>query len=533
MKRITAYLLLALFLPQTPAAAQDPVKNLPDASRWMDHLTQELLPFWDQPSALGVPVGSFPSVRCNDGSLVDRSNPCPEVNNPYLMQNDQYVVALSRQVYAYEVAFHMTGETRYLGYARAGIQYLLDSAFDHTSGGMFEFKDLDSGLWQPAAPYRDPQQLAYGLVGMAFYYYLTRDPATLDEIDAVRNYIRTSYWNRSLGCLQFLLQDTADTKAVNRQLVATLDQLNTHMAMIGRFVPGDRGVEWRGSACDYAHSIITEFYVPSQNLFFLSANQPADLDLSQSATDFGHNAKAMWMILMAGRACGDSGLVSFAKEHAPGILDRAWPEQQGTWSGNIGPSGIGPTIDWWMHAELDQLSGTLALTDPSFAARLSRSYDYWFKYFVDHTYGEVWTTVDTTTSLSTNAMPKEWPWKNGYHSFEHALVGYITTAALKDNSVPLYFAFEERPAPDQIQPYFFSGDVQSYEDIAGGAEPVQRVTFSNVNIDFTGTPLMPPCADAETPAQQSGDCRPPRTPTIRSSPPVEAPPPHFVAMPRR
>jgi hypothetical protein len=420
------------------------------------------------------------------------------------MQNDQYVVSLSRQVYAYCVAFHMTGDTKYLDYARAGIAYLLANAFD-PNGGIAEYQDLDSNQWLPAAPYRDPQQLAYGLVGMSFYYYLTRDPGILNQIDAVRTYIRDNYWNQDLSAMQWLLQDYEGTSATSLQLVATLDQLNTHMAMIGRFVPGRLGLDWRSDACRYAHSIIDVYYSPPQNLFFLSAGQPSDFDVTQSTTDFGHNSKALWMIFNSGRFCGDSSLVNFTWKNAPSLLAHAWRDQAGTWAGNIGPTGIDPTTDWWMHAELDQLSGTLALHDPSYAARLGSSYTYWFNNWVDHTYGEVWNTVDTTTGLPTNADPKQWPWKNGYHSFEHALVGYITTAALKNNSVPLYFAFESRPDEAMIQPYFFNGTVQSYVEEQSGGETIQLVTFSYLNVNPIGESGKQPCLEAQPPR---GACAP-------------------------
>ena len=505
MRLILALLLSFLSLPLN-GRAQDPISSLPPASRWTDHLTQELLPFWGQPSALGVPLGSFPSVRCDDGSLVNRASPCPEIGgNAYLMQNYQYVVPISRQVYAYCVAFHMTGDTNYLNYARAGIAYLRENAFDRTNGGIAEYENLDTGQWLPAAPYRDPQQLGYGVLGMAFYYYLTRDPDILEEVDAVRTYIRDNYWNQGLGAMQWMLQDTQDTKATSLQLVATLDQLNTHMAMIGRFVPGYRGLNWRSEACRYSHSLINVFYNPKENLFFLSANQPSDLDLTQSTTDFGHNSKALWMIFNSGRFCGDTSLVDFALTYSPPLLDRAWRAGPGTWAGSIGPSGIDPTTDWWMHAELDQFSGTLALRDPSFAERLNSSYDYWFQHWVDHTHSEVWNTVDTTTGLSTNVWPKEWPWKNGYHSFEHALVGYITTAALKDNSVPLYFAFEQRPDDELIQPYFFDGTIQAYEELQSGGETIQRVTFSAVNVNTSGGGQKRPCVAGRQPR---GECAP-------------------------
>jgi mannose/cellobiose epimerase-like protein (N-acyl-D-glucosamine 2-epimerase family) len=519
MARRFVRILTAVAVLSAGALAQDPVSSLPPASRWMDHLTKELLPFWDQPSAMGDPAGSFPSVRCNDGSLLNPQLPCPELNTSYLLANIQYTVPLSRQVYGYCVAYHMTGNTLYLDYARAGIDYLLANAFDWVNGGIAEQKDLDTGEWQPAAPYRDPQQIAYGLVGMAMYYYLTRDPEILSDINTVRTYIQTNYWNDDLGALQWWLADQPGTPAVQRQLVATLDQLNTHMAMIGRFVPEPVGSEWRATACLYAHSIINEFYNPHENLFFLAHNSPADYDLTQTTTDFGHNSKALWMILNSGRACSDPTLVDFTWKHAPALLARAWRDTPGTWAGNIGnqwPStnSIDPTTDWWMHAELDQLSATLALQDHAYAGRLLRSYNYWLNYWVDPVYGEVWNTVDTTTNLSTNSMPKQWPWKNAYHSFEHTLVAYITTAALQNNSVPLYFAFESVPPADQIQPYFFSGTVTSNQSVPANGWSVQRITFSNVNVAFDAAPSKAPCASEGAKAAKRA-CQPGRLPVTQ------------------
>src|SRR5437867_966811 len=64
-------------LPEVTLRAAD----LPPAERWMQHLKEELLPFWDRAEALGTPVGNFPTYRCNDGSLPDRTNLCPELNN--------------------------------------------------------------------------------------------------------------------------------------------------------------------------------------------------------------------------------------------------------------------------------------------------------------------------------------------------------------------------------------------------------------------------------------------------------------------
>jgi hypothetical protein len=51
-------------------------------------------------------------------------------------------------------------------------------------------------------------------------------------------------------------------------------------------------------------------------------------------------------------------------------------------------------------------------------------------------------------------------WKNGYHSLEHALVGYITSQALHGKPVVLYYAFKPNATDMTLSPYFYSGIVK-------------------------------------------------------------------------
>jgi hypothetical protein len=51
--------------------------------------------------------------------------------------------------------------------------------------------------------------------------------------------------------------------------------------------------------------------------------------------------------------------------------------------------------------------------------------------------------------------PKIHQWKSGYHSAEHALVGYLTAQALHGQPAHLYFAL--RNAKALLRPYFFEG----------------------------------------------------------------------------
>src|SRR5579871_6839105 len=80
--------LLVAACPITALAADASyLASLPTGTRWLQHLNYDLLPFWTLPSALGSPLGSFPSTRCDDGSLLDFNNPCaPIAGNSYLME---------------------------------------------------------------------------------------------------------------------------------------------------------------------------------------------------------------------------------------------------------------------------------------------------------------------------------------------------------------------------------------------------------------------------------------------------------------
>ena len=480
-------LLLAAFPAVAPAAETSYLTSLPSGARWLEHLNNDLLPFWTMPSALGNPVGSFPSTRCDDGTLLDYSQPCPPIaGNGYLMTPDQYLVPLSRQIYGYGVAYNLTGNTAYLGYMKAGVAYLRQSFID-PRGGMFENCDLTTGLWGPDRLYRDPQQLGYGLLGMAFYYYLTRDAATLQDILTIKDYIWSSYYNQSLGTMQWMLADNGGTSATSKQLVADLDQMNTYLVLLTPILPEPYRTQWMQTLTKDAQSILGTFYSPEDNLFFLQADTPQEMNINYTSIDVGHSSKSLWMLRWTGLLTGDRGLTSFAEANARRLLDRAYmPESDGSgsWAQGVLLGGAqDKDKNWWVYDELDQLSGTLALSDVAAGRYLPQTTAYWFNYFVDHQYGEVWNGVNYPANTPQKSSPKSWQWKNAYHDFEHVLVGYITSQWLLGQPVTLHYAFTGAVDESTIHPYYFSSTVSSLtttEDSQGNS--YQTVTFQPVTV---------------------------------------------------
>jgi hypothetical protein len=59
--------------------------------------------------------------------------------------------------------------------------------------------------WQDGAPGpRTSQDLAYGQLGMAMYYYLTRDESVLADILRLKEHIFGGYWNAEWGMLRWV-----------------------------------------------------------------------------------------------------------------------------------------------------------------------------------------------------------------------------------------------------------------------------------------------------------------------------------------
>ncbi len=473
----------ASFSAKTSRTFVNPVVRLPTAQRWLKHLQHDLLPFWILPTALGKPIGNFPSVRCNDGSLLDLNHPCPEIkDSPWLMTNRQYVVSISRQVYAYGVAFHLTGNIQYLKYAKSGVNYLRQKAFDRKRGGTYAFRNGKSQSWEPAIEYRNPQEQAYALLGIGFYYYLTHDPEVLPDILATKEFIFKTYYNSDLDLLQWQMKDGDSGKALDKQLTAQLDQLNAYMLLLTPILSEPYKTTWKSDMVKLSKIMLNQFYSPKENLFFLSANSPTDQDIQHTEVDFGHTIKAMWMLHMIGALTGEQSLVSFADENGPKVLERAYLSQSGSWGSGIRQrGGINVDKDWWVYAELDQFTASLALKKPSLVSYLPQTYCYWFNHFIDRQYGEVWSGVNGLTNQSLGTMPKQWPWKNGYHSFEHALVGYITASQLHGNPVVLYYAFEQMPSVDTIHPYFYRAKIDEIKTILNrDTRNIYKITFSEV-----------------------------------------------------
>ncbi len=449
---------------------QQVVAELPSGDVWLNHVKRDLLPFWTMPEALGEPIGNFPTYRNNNGTAHNPSNPSIEYRGRNL--DKDYVRMKSRQIYAYSVGYHLTGDKRLLAYAKAGIDYLRANAFFNDKDGkkgVYSYFSYPDKKWGPEQELINSQDLSYALNGMAFYYYLTRDPEVLDNIVEVKDYIFANYYDQNTNLVSWYMNKN---KKQSKELVATLDQINAYMLCLAPIIPDEYHgrplrQEWKANLEDMAHAIIKEYYSPSHKLFWGTD----DKRIGARHVDYGHSIKSFWMIYQIGKLVNNHDLISFVETEAPALLEKAYISQTGSWASRPGDQGK----EWWIYAELDQMAATLSLANKSYAKYLPGTYRFWLDHMVDRDHKEMWTWVSPDGTPASD-VPKQFEWKNGFHSFEHALVSYITSQQLKNQPVTLYYAFKDRPQPDMVRPYVFSGAIASVEE----QKDAWVVTFENI-----------------------------------------------------
>ena len=440
---------LALLLAVLLASCATVPEGLPPGEAWVRHLERDLAPFWTMPAALGEPVGNFPTFRCHDGSAFDAAAPCPELARAGTWISDNlgrdYVRMQSRQTYFYGVAYHLTGDPRMLELAKAGARWIRAHARDGVE---------------------TTQDLAYVQLGPAMLYYLTRDPELLADLVARKEHIFRTF-DDGAGLLLWAANDP------RRELVAQLDQINAYMLLLAPILPEPHRTEWQRDLVRLAEGMIAHYFEADEGLFRGTIHDRTEPLLGSRHTDFGHTIKALWMIERAGRLTGRADLVAFAHRHAPRVLERAWIAESGCWATSVRADGtLDRALVWLTFAELDQMAATLALTDREAARPLPASSRCWFEKLVDPVHHEVWGFVDPDDP--SRHFMKAHLWKNGYHSAEHALVGYLTAQELHGRRASLWFAFDA--SRDTVRPYFFSGRIRQIERREHGT----RVTFDRL-----------------------------------------------------
>jgi mannose/cellobiose epimerase-like protein (N-acyl-D-glucosamine 2-epimerase family) len=471
------------------------IEQHPDPAVWIQHLEKDLAPFWMKKSATELVQNLFPTYRTNTGEALPRDRAlwpaefkaaAADPDTAGLIDPDHnYIRAHSRQTFAYGIAFNMTGKPEYLDLCRRGAEQLA-LAFD-AAGGMYTRQNALTGQWGEPAEERTSQDLAYGISGMGMYYYLTRDEKMLERILAAKRYIFDRYFDPAKGLFAWFPKERGGTEA---ELVSQLDQIYGYMMWLTPALPEPHRSQWKKELKQIAAILIDRFYSERLGMFWGKATVNAQKEIGTPHTDFGHSVKTFWLIHQIGMLTGKWSFVTFAREHIRKILNNAFIPTTGSWARRfmIDPASRKYVLDtdkeWWGLAELDQACAILAMNDPAYLEMLNPAYEYWFKYMVDREHGgEIFHFVSAQDNKPLLNHPKMHSWKTCFHSFEHALFGYITASQIKNRPVELHYAFNPAGAPDNgPAPYLFCANRTRSEPhgTTSDGRPIFKVGFNMV-----------------------------------------------------
>ncbi|WP_422127821.1 AGE family epimerase/isomerase [Vibrio hannami] len=484
---MTASTLALLFSANGSATEQN--HSLPSGQKWLDHVEQGLMPYWMMDSAQGKPMGNFPTFRCDDGTVLDVADVCPELNAGWIAPNfgREYTRMKSRQTYAYSVIYHLTGSKQALELAQKGAYYLIDNLQDKEHGGFISFTERGKpGLeWQQ----RTSQDQAYALVGLAMYYYLTRDAKVERALVDQQAFIFDKYRLADGEGLAWILKDGDGQSAKQRELVAQLDQINAYLLLVAPLLPEPTKSKWLTDLNWLTEQMLTHYHSDEETRFYGSVHHKAMMMQDAKHNDFGHTIKAYWMTLLTSQVVDNSQWQKFAIDGIETTLSRAsyqvefsqvadyfGDDLKKEWQGEKVSSWMSrPYNQWissWEWAELDQAAITLSLIDGSQTDKLRNTLPTYMDVWVDHQYGGVGLGPKST---------KAFHWGNGYHQFEHALIGYLFASQYEGKPATLYYALD-KPYSEVLQPYYFKARLMDIEPVQlKKGVSGQKVQFTNIS----------------------------------------------------
>lgn len=459
-----------------PAAA---VPEILRGDRWVQHLREDVLPYWTMAEAFGTPEGNFPTYRGMDGS----------VRNP----SERYPRMIARQTYAYSMAYLMTGETRLLELAHAGMMWLKTKARDPRGGCHSRLDAQGNGIDGP----KYAQDISYCALGFAAYYFVTRDPAAEEEILALRDLLfdPATYWDEENqrirdGRTPDLSGEEDQENDGGWELVAQLDPVNAFLLLAQPVLSEEsRRAQVLQDLETLAQTMIDLFW--QDGIFWGVSTKKGQYGTRH--VDFGHTLKSYWMLLQIDKRLPDRPFQPFLTDHVHTWVERAYDQENGRWAKRpTSATAVEYGSDWWIYAEADQLAATLDLIDGRYADERALTQASWIEDYVD----DRRPAREVIPGIRRDGSPVfGWPngdtakcnhWKNGFHSVEHALVSYLTGKYLEDAPAELYFAVPENQAASFIaKPYLFEGTEldrtpEAEVTIGGAALRKVKVRFSEL-----------------------------------------------------
>ncbi len=386
--------------------------NVYSTDMWLNHLRQDIMPFWTSPGMLGTPLGNFPTFANQNGS------PIPD--------KEHYMRMLGRQIYSYLTAAELLNCPEYLVYARAGFNWL-ESHARNPDGGYF------SRLTADGKPIDCPitvQDLCYTVFP---YLHLYRQTGKLEDLQPVLEVIRLidgkfRHDGKMIDAMNPSYTQRCDFEGNSLNIVSVLDLMNLLVVPLVRMEEPVQTVFPEGMELleRLLNLLVKEFWY--DGIFWNNAKNRNDY--AAKHVDFGHTSKAYGIVLDANRILTQrGGQVKYRQLERYYIpMLQASADSEIGWKTDFDCSSCTfrkGAVQWWRYILIDQAAARYEADYPEVRPLLRNGLEHWFSLpFVDKDRavrgireglredGTLWGDDVSFTSKANL-------WKNGYHEVEH------------------------------------------------------------------------------------------------------------------
>jgi len=451
-----------------------------NGEEWKRHYINDILPYWADKSALGDPIGNFPSKRDMNGKPVGKV---------------RYTRMMARQVYAYLVGYNLTGDERLLEYALCGMGWIRMKAKDPEKG--YHAK-LDAFGNPDVKYFKSAQDQAYVMLAFSSFYYITRHPAVKKELNEnIDLMFKGPFWDAENKIINDALTNdlskSVDFENPGHDIVTILDQANAHLMLFANCLDGaDREAVLKD--LKICGDILAEKFFDDGIFWDTDINRK---DYNARHLDAGHVLKTYWMLYeisgMWKKEYGEELYGSILNKYMVKVLTAAYSEKYSMWGKKFNGSCadvICKNPDWWMQCECNQLASRLLEKSESISVILEKTTRFWLTSdFIDRTRKirgiRDGVGLDGRYIKNKDSMTvKAYDWKNGYHESEQAIVLYLMLNSYNKKPSTLYFAVPRGLVKKfDPRPYIFDGKAVSLKEegpVLGGRFIKLKAVFEEI-----------------------------------------------------
>lgn len=371
------------------------------------------------------------------------------------------LIAQTRQAYGFTRAFMLTGNERYLTYARSALDFLFKYGWDNTNGGWYTFAKADGTIdndrwWNPNTGKWGFTQ-HYALLGVVANYEATRDSTVKYWMDRGTNCLNNKMWDSRSGYEGYYEQANANwSGASGKGFTCTVDAITTH-AELAYLTQQDPDAKKK--LLDLADIIVTRF-MPTMDNSLVVALYPESYSNNWVPTysgngSIGHFLKTAWVLQRA--YLNDTTRTEYL-DAANRILSEAhtfrnsnvaiWDTTNGGPYNSIdiatGAWGTnGDNKDYWT-LEQGFMAPMLNYYITKNAESLKMADDairFYNAHFNDSIYGETFQELDPTGTVIRNGVKGD-DFKANYHAVEFCYYAYLYSNLFYLNqAVTLYYKF--------------------------------------------------------------------------------------------